>query len=275
MFWSRVPEGPIALIAGQGEFPLLFADAVSASKRELVVFGIKDITDRRVEAFAKESHYVELGALGRLVDLLKGSNLKHAVFAGAVPKAKMIDPAFELDATAKGFIASTRHRGDDKLLRAFELFLKANCGISIIDSRKYLKHVLAKRGVMTRRKPTKEEWTDIKFGLKMAKGIGKLDIGQTVVVKAGVVLAVEAIEGTDRALLRGGELSHGDAVAVKVSKPGQDLRFDLPCMGLETLSVLKEAKIRVLGIEAGKTLMLRREALVQEADRLGMTIVGL
>ncbi len=275
MFWNHaVPEGPIGLIAGQGEFPVLFAKAASSLNKNLVVIGIKGYTDKRVEAFAREAHYLELGALGALIELLKHAKLKKVVLAGSIPKREIYNPQFKPDETAKGFITNTRNKGDDHILKAFQLFLKMKCGVSIIDSRIFLKHVLAPKGVLTRRKPSPSERADLKFGYSIAKGIGKLDIGQTVVVKDGVVLAVEAIEGTDRAILRGGELGNGEAVVVKVSKPRQDLRFDLPCVGLETIETLAKAGIKVLGLESGKTLMLSKDKFIERADSENMTLVG-
>ncbi len=266
---------PVGLIAGQGEFPLLFAKAAQAQKRPVVLFGVEGYTDKRVEGFASESHYIGLGELGRLVELLKEKKIKEVVFAGGVPKRRIYDPSLKLDITAKGLIDGTRNKGDDHLLRAFGLLLKARCGVSVMDSRSLLKDSLAPKGVLTRRKPEAGEWDDLKLGFKVAKHVGKMDIGQTVVIKDGVVLAVEALEGTDQAIRRGGELGGGGVVVVKVCKPGQDLRFDLPCVGPETLHKLEEASSRVLGVEAGKTIFIGREKVLEEADKHNLTIVGL
>ena len=273
--WKNPVNGPIGLIAGQGEFPLLFAKAAHSTRQPVVVFGVEGYTDKRIEDFISEAHYVGLGELGRLVELLKKTQIKRVVFAGSIPKKKIYDPSFKPDSTASGFIQSTRNKGDDHILRAFGLFLKARCGVSVVDSRSILKDSLAAKGVLTRRQPSGGEWEDLHFGWKIAKGIGKMDIGQTVVVKNGIVLAVEAIEGTDQAIRRGGELGQGEAVVVKVSKPNQDLRFDLPCVGLETLETLKKASSRVLGIEAGKTILISPEKLIETADRYEMSLVGL
>lgn len=276
MWWRNPhPSGPIGLIAGQGEFPLLFAQAAASLNKNVVVFGVKGYTDKRVESFAKETHYVELGALGSLVDLLKKTKIKNVVLAGGVPKKEIYNPDFKLDNTARGFIHETRNKGDDHLLKAFELFLKAKSGVSILDSRLFLKDILVPKGVLTDRIPTEAEWRDLKFGYQIIKGIGKLDIGQTVVVKREVVLAVEAIEGTDAAIKRGGELGHGSVVVVKAAKPNQDLRFDLPCVGLETLESLKSVSSKVLGIESGKTIILFKDKMIEAANREQMTIVGL
>jgi DUF1009 family protein len=216
-----------------------------------------------------------LGELGRLVELLKQKKIKQVVFAGSVPKKQIYDPDFKLDTAAQDFIRVTHNKGDDHILRAFGLLLKARCGVSVIDSRSILKDSLAPRGVLTRRVPTAKEWQDLKLGFKVAKHIGRMDVGQTVVVKDGVVLAVEALEGTDQAIRRGGELGGAGVVVVKVSKPNQDLRFDLPCAGLETLETLKKVSSRVLGVETGKTVLISREKVLDAADKAEMTVVGL
>ncbi len=276
MWWkSPASTSPIGLIAGQGEFPLLFAKAALSLKRPIVVFGLEGYTDKRIEDFTSETHYMALGELGRLVDLLLQKKIKRVVFAGGVPKKQIYNPAFKLDPTAQNFIQNTRNKGDDHILRAFGLFLKLRCGVSVIDSRSILKDSLAPKGVLTYRAPSAREWEDLRFGWKIAKGIGQMDIGQTVVVKDGVVLAVEAIEGTDQAIRRGGELGGGKVVVVKVSKPNQDLRFDLPCVGLGTLEILQAASSSVLGIEAGKTILISPEKMFDAANRYEISLVGL
>ena len=267
--------GPIGLIAGQGEFPLLFVKAAQALKRPVMLFGVDGYTDKRVEGFASEAHYIGLGELGRLIELLKQKKIKQVVFAGGVPKKRIYDPSLKLDPTAQSFISGTRNKGDDHLLRALGLLLKASCGVSVMDSRALLKDSLAPRGILTRRAPSPEEWEDLKLGFRTAKHIGKMDIGQTVVIKDGMVLAVEALEGTDQAIRRGGELGGGGVTVVKVCKPGQDMRFDLPCVGPETLHKLEEASSHVLGVEAGKTIFIGREKVLEEANGKNMTIVGL
>ncbi len=268
-------EAPIGLIAGQGEFPLLFATAAMAVGKKVIVFGIEGQTDRRIEELNLETHYVGLGELEKLVLLLKEKKIKQVMLAGGVPKKEIYNPSFRIDATAQNLIYGTKNKGDDHLLRAFQIFLKVKCGISILDSRKFLKEAMAPKGVLTRRQPTPAEWEDLRFGWKIAKGIGRLDIGQTVVIKKGVVLAIEAIEGTDSAIGRGGLLANGGAVVVKVCKPTQNLRFDLPCVGRATLESLSSASSQVLGVEAGKTIMIFKDKLIQTANEKEISIVGL
>ena len=266
---------PIGLIAGQGEFPLLFAKAASSMKKEVVLFGAQGYSDKRIESFVKEIHYVPLGGLGFLAELLRKTQVKEVVLAGHIPKKEIYNPSFRPDPTTKSFIESAANKGDDHLLRAFQVFLKVKCGVSVLDSRLFLKDVLAPKGLFTRRRPSASETEDLKFGWKIAKGIGKMDIGQTVVVKHGVVLAVEALEGTDQAIRRGGELGGGETVVVKVAKPNQDLRFDLPCVGLETLESLKAVSSKVIGVESGKTILLSKEELIEKANQDDISLVGL
>ena len=255
--------------------PLVFANVAASLGKKMIAFGIEGQTDRRLEEFVSETHYVGLGQLEKLTSLLLEKKIKQVALAGGVPKNEIYNPAFQIDRTAKNLLGGSKNKGDDHLLRAFQVFLKVKCGISILDSRKFLKNTLAPKGILTHRKPTREEWEDLHFGRKIAQGTGKMDIGQTVVVKRGVVLAVEAIEGTDSAIRRGALLGQGEVVVVKMCKPRQNLRFDLPCVGRDTLESLKSGSSRVLGVEAGKTILLHRENLIESANRENMTIVGM
>ncbi len=275
MWLRREPAGTIGLIAGQGDFPVLFAKAGMSLKRKIVAFGIEGCTDRHLEDFVSEVHYIGLGDLEKLTALLKQTGVKNVVLAGGVPKKELYNPSFRIDGEAQRLVDNTKNKGDDHLLRALRVYLKIKCGVSVLDPRIFLKNSTAPRGVLTKRKPTAAESEDLRFGWKIAKAVGRMDIGQTVVVKKGVVLAVEAIEGTDNAIQRGAALGNGDAVVVKVCKPNQDLRFDLPCIGRDTLETLKARSCRVLGIESGRTIMIFKENLIDMANQYGMTIVGM
>ncbi len=266
---------PIGLIAGAGDFPTLLAETAHSLHKKIIVIGLRGCVNPAIERFATQMHTIELGAADELVKLLKFHKIKKVILAGGVPKKEMYNPSSTLDDTAKSIIKKTSNRGDDHLLKAFQIFLKIKCGVSVIDSRVFLKDALSPKGVLTRRKPTETEMSDLKFGWHIAKGIGKMDIGQTVAIKDQVVLAVEAIEGTNAAIRRANELSGGGAVIVKAVKPNQDLKFDLPCVGIETLEVMKASGSHVLGIEAGKTLMLFKSQFLEKADQENFTIVGL
>jgi len=275
MWWNNFFSRRFGLIAGQGEFPVLVAQSAAAMGKPITVIGIEDVTDRSIEAHAKETHYVRFGELEKLIELLKRLGIRRVLFAGGVPKKNIFKPDFRMDSEAAKLIGQQKDRGDDRLLRALALFLKVRCGVRVVDGRGYLKDMIAFKGVLTRRLPDQREWDDLLLGWKAAKAIGNLDIGQSVIVKEKVILAVEGIEGTDEAILRGGRFGKTGSVVVKVSKPNQDLRFDLPCVGPATLKTMQEAGCNVLGIEAGKTLVLFKDKFIEEADRLGMTVVGL
>lgn len=266
--------GPIGLLAGSGELPLLFAEAARSAGRDVIVFGVRDCTDPRIEAFVKETHYVSLGSVGELIGLLKAARVRSAVLAGGIPKERLYDPALKLDGTARGLLGATANHGDDHLLKALAALLKLRCGISVIDSRRILKDVTAPRGALTRRLPTAGERADIAFGLRVARGIGRLDIGQTVAVKDRVVVAVEAIEGTDAAIRRAGQLAGVGVIIVKTAKPRQDLRFDLPCVGPATIDAMAASGARALGVEAGKTILLEKDRTLKAADEKGISITG-
>ena len=275
MFWKKESQSPVGLIAGRGQLPLVFAKAARCSGRRIVAFGLKGQTDAHLKGLVEKFFEIELGQVGKLISLLKENKLKGVVLAGGIPKKEMYNPALDLDTHAQYLMNGAKNRGDDHLLRAFGIFLKTKAGVDVLDLRMLLKDTLAHTGVMTRTAPDTEEWEDLKFGHEAAKMVGRLDIGQTVVVKRGVVLAVEALEGTDEAIRRGAELGNGRVVVVKTSKPKQDLRFDLPCVGLDTLDGLKAQNSKVLGVEAGKTIMLEKQKMIEFADRQGLVIVGL
>lgn len=269
------PKGPIGLLAGGGDLPLIFAEALSESGRPLVVFGVDGLTDRRLSCPGRECHFFPMGAVANLGGLLRRSGIREVVITGSLPKKRIYDPSLKLDQDSQRLLTAPQERGDDRLMRAFGVYLKVKAGVAVVDPRRYLKHLVAPKGLLTRRAPTAAEWKDLRLGQKAAKVIGRMDIGQTVVVKEGVIVAVEAIEGTDAAIRRAGELAREGAVVVKTSKPGQDLRFDLPCVGEATVVSMKAAGASVLGIEAGKTLMISREKLLAAADRENLSIVGL
>ncbi len=273
--WRRAAgAGPIGLIAGQGSFPMLFAKAALSVKRPVIVFGVEGVTDRSVEEFTSEAHYVGLGELGRLLDLLRSKSIKQVVLAGSIPKKRIYDASLKLDTTASELLKQTSNKGDDHLLRSLEVLLKIKCGASVLDSRVFLKDTLAPKGVMTKRKPSESQMKDIKLGFRTAKHVGRMDIGQTIVVKDGVVIAVEALEGTDQAIRRGGELARSGVVVVKVSKPNQALRFDLPCVGPDTVETLRSVSAGALAVEAGRTILLSKEQFLEAADRAGLCVVG-
>jgi len=262
----------IGLITGKGKFPMVLCRAAKEQKVNVVVIAIKDELNADLEKYAEKIYSVELGQGRKLIEILKKEDLQYAMMAGKIKKTTLFKQTFKMDDVARSVLKNTIDKRDDTILGAIANRLKKE-GIHVLDSTKFLKRLLAKKGVYTRKKPSRTQKEDIDFGFKMAKAIGNLDIGQTVVVKEKAVMAVEAIEGTDEAIIRAGSLSH-DTVVVKSAKPNQDMRFDVPTVGLSTIKSMKKANAGILAIEANKTLVLEKEEMIKEADEAGICIVA-
>ncbi len=263
----------IGVIAGGGQFPLLFIEAAQRQGRRVVVVAHKGETDPSVAAAADAVCWVKLGQLGRFLSFFKKEGVGETVFLGTITKTKIFRDVLP-DFKALTLWNKIDRKQDDAILRAIATAIEKE-GIKVLESTLYLKQLLFPRGVLTKAKPSKSQWQDIKFGWQNARAIGKLDIGQCVVVRDCTVLAVEAIEGTDAAILRGGELAKEKAVVVKVKKPGQDFRFDLPATGVTTIRNLQSVKGSVLAVEAGQSLLFDREQMIEEAEKAGIVVVGL
>ncbi len=261
----------IGLIAGSGQFPLLFAHAARQAGVEVVVVGFEGETDLSLSKYASEFHMAKLGQLNKIIKTFRKAGISRAAMAGAINKTKLYT-RLRPDWRGVKFLNSLRNKKDDSLLRAFAEELERE-GIKIEPSTMFLPSLLAPPGILTRRKPNHREQADIVFGWKLAKAIGHLDIGQCLVVKNQAVLAVEGIDGTDSTILRGGRLCREGAVIVKVSKPTQDLRFDVPAVGYDTIETMKRVKARVLVVEADKTLIFDREKMIDAADAADISVL--
>ena len=267
-----MPE-TIGLIAGGGRFPLLFAESARRSGHRVVAVAHKAETDPTLAGAVDAITWVKLGQVGHILAALKEGGATQCVMLGAITKRRFFADAM-LDATGLKVLARIAIRSDDNLLRALAGFL-AEEGIPITDPTPFLSDRLAPEGVLGKHRPTDEELADARYGLELARGIGRLDLGQTVVVKDRVALAVEALEGTDACIRRGGELAaSGGFVAVKAVKPHQDRRFDLPAVGPETLEALEKARGRVLAIEAGATLVMDLDRMIEKADKAKLVLLG-
>jgi UDP-2,3-diacylglucosamine hydrolase len=264
---------PVGLIAGNGRFPLLFAEAARRQGVPVVAVAHQGETPEALAALVGEVTWVRVGELGKIIRVLKQAGVRRAVMAGGITKPRQLAD-FRPDLRGAAFLARTRSLKDDVLLRGVADELERD-GITVVSSTLFLGALVPEAGVLTRREPRAREWEDVRFGFRVAKDIGRWDIGQSVVVKQGAVLAVEGIEGTDAAIRRGGTIGHGDVVVVKVSKPTQDLRFDVPAVGPTTIDVLCEVGGRVLALEAGRTIVIDRDQAVAAADRGGVAIVAL
>ena len=263
----------IGLIAGGGQFPLLFAEAARARGRRVVAIAHINETSTELEEKADLTCWVKLGQLGKIIKFFRREGVKETVFAGTITKTRIfhdILPDF------KGLTLWNKidNRLDDAILRAVAATLEEE-GIRVLASTCYLDHLFFPQGLLSRKKPSAAQMEDIRFGWKVAREVGRLDIGQCVVVRERSVLAVEAIEGTDAAIRRGGELAGSGAVVVKLKKPDQDFRFDLPATGPKTIETLASVKGAVLAVEAGQSLLFDQAAMVEAADRAGLVVVGL
>ncbi len=263
----------IGLIAGGGRFPLLFAESARRAGHRVVAVAHRNETDPGLAERVDALTWVKLGQIGHMVEALKAGGATRTVMLGAITKRRFFQDAM-LDATGLRVLARVAIRSDDNLLRAMARFLEEE-GVPITDPTPYLQDRLARPGVMGRYQPTEEELEDARYGLELARGIGRLDLGQTVVVKDRVALAVEALEGTDACIRRGGELARsGGFVVAKAVKPDQDRRFDLPAVGPDTVDAIREAKGRVLAVEAGATLVMDLPIMVEKADRAKIVLLG-
>ncbi len=236
----------------------------------MVAVGFDGETHPSLPKYVDDFHWLKLGQFNRLIETFKKAGVRQAVLAGSINKTKMY-ARIRPDWRAVKFLGKLRNRKDDFLLRAFSEELESE-GIQIAPSTIFLPSLLAPEGIFTRRRPNRQERADIAFGWQTAKAIGDLDIGQCLVVRNQAVLAVEGIDGTDATILRGGRLCREGAVVIKVSKPTQDLRFDVPAVGFDTIQTMKRVNARVLVVEAGKTLIFDREKMIDAADAAGITV---
>lgn len=262
----------IGLIAGGGQFPLLFAQAAKARGRRVVAIAHVNETSSELEALADRVYWVKLGQLGKIIASLRRESVCETVFAGTITKTRIFHDILP-DFKGLTLWSKIDRRQDDAILRAVASTLEEE-GIRVLASTCYLDHLFFPQGLLTKKKPSSDQMDDIRFGWKVAREVGRLDIGQCVVVRDRSVLAVEAIEGTDAAIRRGGELAGSGAVVVKLKKPDQDFRFDLPATGVKTVETLAAVKGAVLAVEAGQSLIFDRETMVEVANRAGIVVVG-
>jgi DUF1009 family protein len=267
-----MPVERIGLIAGNGRFPLVFATAARGEGVQVVAVAHRGETPEEIAELVDELTWVRVGELGKIIRVLKRAGVQRAVMAGGIRKPRHLSD-IRPDFRGAAFLAKTRTLKDDVLLRGIAAELEQD-GITVVESTLFLGDLVPHVGTLTRHEPRAREWEDVRLGFQVAKEIGRWDIGQSVVVKRGTVLAVEGIEGTDHAIRRGGDLGRGGVVVVKVSKPTQDLRFDLPAVGTATIDVLREVGGRVLALEAERTLMLDRAAMIAAADAADIAIVA-
>ena len=264
---------PLGLIAGNGRFPFLVARGARREGRRIVAVAIREEAAPDIEGEADETHWVGLGQLGRCIEALRNAGVREAVMAGQV-KHRQIFSDVVPDLKLLGVLARLAVKNTDSLIGGVADAL-AREGITLLSSIRFLEDQLATPGAMTRRSPSAAERKDVEYGCAVARALADLDVGQTVVVKDRAAVALEAMEGTDETVRRAGRIAGAGCVVVKVAKPRQDMRFDVPVVGEGTLAAMSEAGARVLAVDAGKTLLIDRTAFVSAADDTGLAVWGL
>lgn len=262
----------LGIIAGKGQFPVLVARGAKAMGRPVVMVGFSGHTDPAIETETDAFTMLHLGQVNKLIDFMHAHKVSELCFAGAISKPKALD--IRPDMRAVKLIFSLRGKGDDALLRTVADEL-AKEGLRVVSPVAFAPSLRAPEGVQTRRHPSPEEWGDIRFAWPIARTMGRLDIGQCLVVKNGVIAAVEAIEGTDAALERGGVLGGEGCIALKIFKPGQDDRMDQPAIGPQTIRVMAKHRYACLAYQAKDALFFDLEEAMRIADAAGMAVIGL
>ncbi len=270
----QVTDGErIGLIAGNGRFPIIFADNARKLGYHVSAVAHEGETEPELASHVDRIHWVKIGQLNKLIKAFKDDEVHQAVMLGGIKKTHVFT-TLRPDFRALALATRVALWKDDDMLRALARELEEE-GIVICESTFGLEGILVEEGPLTARTPSEKEWEDIRYGWDVAEAIGRLDIGQCVVIKDRVVVAVEAVEGTDEAIKRGGDLAKDGATVVKRSKPQQDMRFDLPAVGPRTIEVMESVKASVLAIEAGRTILLDREIMLEKAKCARIAIVGI
>jgi len=262
----------LGLIAGNGQFPFLVLEGARKQGISLAVVAIKEETDIRINDIADNVQWTGIGQLGKMISYFKHEGVDKAMMAGQVKHVQLFSGALP-DVRMMKMLWSLPRRNTDALIGGVAEELRKE-GIELIDSTHLITDQLAPAGVLTKRKPDDTERENIEYGLQIAKEIARLDLGQTIVVRSKACVAIEAMEGTDATIRRAGELANGKLTVVKVAKPDQDMRFDVPVIGLPTIETMIEAGATCLSITTGKTLIFDREAMLERANDAKISVVG-
>jgi DUF1009 family protein len=262
----------LGLIAGNGKFPFLVLEGAKRAGTSVAVAAIREETDPAIESLADRLTWVGIGQLGKMLRFFKDEGVDKAIMAGQVKHVQIFSRAIP-DVRMLKMLLRLPRRNTDALIGAVANEL-ASEGIELIDSTFFLKDQLPQPGTLTRRAPDQRERSDVEYGLEIARGIAGMDLGQTIVVRDRACVAIEAMEGTDAVIRRAGELVRGRLTVVKIAKPDQDMRFDVPVVGVPTIESMKDSRATCLCLTAGKTLMFDREAMVQLADRHKIAILA-
>ena len=267
----------LGLIAGNGRFPFLVLDAARGAGHDVTVIAIKEEAFPELERAAARApqaplHWVSLGQLGKCIRLLEDAGVTEAVMAGQVKHTKLFADIVP-DLTLASVLMRLKARNTDALISGIAQVL-GDHGIRLLDSTALLAPLMAGAGVLTKRGPTSEEEADLEFGYRIADAIAGLDIGQTIAVKSKAIVAVEAMEGTDAVIARAASLAGAGVRIIKVAKPNQDMRFDVPVVGVSTIEAMAAVGATLISVDAGKTLMIDGAAIVEAASAAGIAIVG-
>src|SRR3954463_16589566 len=266
----------IGLIAGNGRFPFLVLQGARSLDHDVTIVAIKEEAFSELETTAREAgaefHWVSVGQLSKCIKILKAAGISRAVMAGQVKHVKIFSGIMP-DFTLVSVLKRLKARNTDALISAVADVMR-DAGIELMDSTTFLQPLLARAGTLTDRMPSEQEHEDLVFGYQIADAIAGLDIGQTIAVKHKAVVAVEAMEGTDEVIGRAGHLAGAGVRIVKVAKPKQDMRFDVPVVGLATVQAMRVAGAAALSVDAGKTLMFDRDTLLASANEAGISIIG-
>ena len=263
----------IAIIAGTGVYPRLLAESARAQGvKRITAVAFKKDTDPRLESVADEVHWINFGQLGKMLTALASMKVSHAVMAGQITPTHLF--RVRMDAKLIAVLKSLPERNAESIFGAIGAEVEA-LGIELLPASSFMEAHMPAAGLLSERAPSDEEMHDIQIGFHVAKATSGLDIGQTVVVKHGTILAVEAFEGTDATVLRAGKLGGAGAVLIKEAKPGHDMRFDIPVIGLKTVKTLRKAKISAVAVEAGKAIMLEREEIIRRMNTLNIAFIAM
>jgi UDP-2,3-diacylglucosamine hydrolase len=263
---------PIGLVAGNGQFPIEFAESARTRGLSVVTVALKGEADKRIEGLSQSTTWVSVGQLGKLIRYLKRAGCRQVAFAGGVTRVNFVD-GFRIDWVGLRMLSKLRSFNDDSILRGIIAAVEGG-GIKVIAASTLLEKSVPKAGVLTKRGLTPEEVENARIGWDAARATGALDIGQSIVMRNKTIVAVEAVEGTDKTIIRAGDVRGNGGVLVKLAKPNQELRIDLPAIGVRTIELMKQSRVSALVIEGGKAIMLDPQGIIEAANKLDIAIVA-
>lgn len=269
---TQIPDS-FCLIAGKGAYPILLAkEARAMGVKRIAIIACRGETDSSIEKYADDTRWIHLGQLGHMLDAMKKSGMKHAIMAGQITPTHLFH--VRMDSKMLNLLMRLKTRNAGTIFGAIGDELKT-LGIELLPASMFMESYMPAKGLLSKRGPTAEEQNDINLGMRVAAVTSELDIGQTVVVKNGAILAIEAFEGTNETIKRAGELGGAGIVIVKVAKRGHDMRFDIPVIGMHTMKLLRKPRAAVLAVEAGRSIILERNEVIAEADKMDLCLMAI